>query len=80
MSYDEKWSYSADRIEEYILSLGASGNDHIFVLDACTVRLEPLPDRQVGMLTFPQTRIIIEGPGAETFYHDFYLHFLSGGA
>ena len=71
MRYDEVWSYSVDRIQEYFDSL---------VENSCTVELERMPERQVGRISFPQTRVVIEGEDAEHVYHGFYLHFLSGGA
>lgn len=71
MKYDEVWSYSVDRIQEYFDSL--TEND-------CSVNLESLPERRVGNMCFPQTRVVIEGENAEAIYHKFHLHFLSGGA
>lgn len=46
---------------------------------SCVITLIALPQRPVGLISFPQTRIKIEGPGAEAFYHGFFLHFISGG-
>ncbi len=80
MDHDEIWSYSYERIQEYLLSLGADMDGDIYSLPACTVALESLPDRQLGGLSFARTRVRIEGPGSEEFYHGFRLHFLSGGA
>lgn len=80
MDHDEIWSYSYERIQEYLLSLGADMDGDIYSLPACTVALESLPDRQLGGLSFARTRVRIEGPGSEEFYHEFRLHFLSGGA
>lgn len=79
MIIDEKWSYTYEQIEEYLLGCGASKSGTVYSLDDCTVRLESLPDRPFGHLTFPQTRVIIEGPGAAEFYRLFRLNFLTGG-
>ena len=81
MIYDEKWSYAYGRIREYLLEQGAREHGDVFDLADCTVTLEALPDRKVGELGFEQTRVRIEGPGADDFYHHhFKLKFLSGGA
>ncbi len=88
MTYDEKWSYTYEQIEEYVMSCGAKkagpcGPDASYVcryiLPDCEVTLEALPDRPMGNLVFPNTRIRIEGPGADSFYHGFRLRFISGG-
>ena len=50
-----------------------------FTLPDCTVVIGELPDRYIGGLAFPQTRVQINGPGADPFHHEFKLHFLSGG-
>lgn len=88
MIYDETWSYSYDRIEQYLSDCGAargevscdSSDGSVYLLENCEVTISPLPERTVGKLSLPQTRIRISGPGSEDFYHGFYLHFLSGGA
>ncbi len=80
MAYDEIWSYSYERIQEYLLSRGADMDGDVYALPSCTVALEALSDRQVGGLLFARTRVCMEGPGAEEFHHIFKLHFLSGGA
>lgn len=104
MRYDEKWSYTYDEIEEYLLSCGAirksTGNpDALIVADPgahpepiidsdeyyefempdCKVILVPMPERPFGHFTFPQTRLMIDGPGSEVFYRGFLLNFLTGG-
>lgn len=80
MTYDEIWGYPLSQIEEFILSRGGLKSGESYQLDRCAVNVDPLPDRIVGSLSFPQTRVRIEGEAAEEFYHQFYLHFLSGGA
>lgn len=88
MTYDENWSYPYDQIEAYILSCGAKkeslnrpfvSRGSRYVLDDCEVIIEALPDRPVGLLVFPNTRIRIDGPGADEFYRGFRLRFISGG-
>lgn len=79
MRYDEKWSYSYDQLEEYILGRGAKKEEGSYLLEDCVVYLEALPPRRVGRLEFPVTGVIIEGTGAESFYRGFFLRFLSGG-
>lgn len=79
MIIDEKWSYTYGQIEEYLLGSGASKNGAVYSLENCLVTLEALPDRPAGLLTFPQTRVIIEGSGAQEFYRRFRLNFLTGG-
>ena len=71
MRYDEVWSYSREQISEYLQECGPQ---------SCHIYMESRPDHVVGPLTFPRTRVVIEGPGAEEFHHQFRLHFLSGGA
>ena len=81
MTYNEIWGYSYERIQEYLLSQGAKVHGDVYHLANCVVTLERLPDRKVGELAFEQTRVHIEGPGADDFYHHhFKLKFLSGGA
>lgn len=79
MFIDEKWSYTYEQIERYLLECGAIKDGAVYSLEDCSVRLESLPDRSSGHLTFPQTRVIFDGDGAETFYHGFRLRFLNGG-
>ena len=69
--YDEVWSVSARRITEYFNRVGCAG---------CEITVSPLPDRQLGKLNFPQTRVIIEGENAEILHSAFSVNFLCGGA
>ena len=80
MVYEGIWSYTFDRIEEYILGCGAERSNSVYSMDGCDVELESLPDRPLGPLAIPQTRVRISGQKAEALYQEFYLHFLSGGA
>lgn len=78
--YDETWSYPYEQIEKYLFTCGAAYDGFVYSLEECEVTLRSLPDRVIGKLHLPQTRITISGPGSEAFYHGFYLNFLSGGA
>lgn len=80
MTYSGDWGYTYNQIESYILDCGAVKTGSSYELPDCFIRLEALPPRSVGRLSFPHTRVVIDGPGAEEFYHAFFLHFLSGGA
>ena len=85
MKYDEVWSYPIDRISEYFMSRGAVSHGSTCSISNCliddvAIQLTALDDREVGPISFPQTRVVIEGEKAEDVYHGFYLHFLSGGA
>ncbi|MBR2539258.1 MAG: DUF1952 domain-containing protein [Mogibacterium sp.] len=80
MTYDEKWSYPYEQVENYILTCGAIKTGSTYTLPECIVVLEALPPRLIGHLEFPSTRVLIDGPGADEFYKGFFLNFLSGGA
>ena len=79
-TYDEIWGYEYERIREYLLSQSAAADGDTYVLDSCTVVLDAMPDREVGGMAFPQTRVRIKGSGADEFHHRFKLRFLKGGA
>ena len=89
MKFDEIWAYSIDRIYEYFVACGAERCQEVmgFVLDGVQIRLTSMPDRKVGQLSFPQTRVVMEAESnmipdenVERVHHAFYLNFLSGGA
>ena len=65
--YDEVWAVDADRVKEFFS--GKPGD----------VRVITLPDRRLGSMTMPQTRIIISGENADELYHHFYLSFMTAG-
>lgn len=71
VKYDEIRSVPEKRIREYFASAGTGG---------CEIAVTPMPERQIGRLSFPQTRVVIEGERAEEVYRAFSLNFLSGGA
>ena len=65
--YDEVWAVDAGRIETFF-------KDH-----SNDVTVIPLPDRTLGSMTMPQTRIIITGDKADELYQRFYLSFMTAG-
>ena len=67
MTYDEVWAVDAVRIRTFF----NGQNDDVTVI--------PLPDKTVGPMTIPQTRIIITGVNAEELYRRFYLSFMTAG-
>jgi len=67
MTYDEVWAVDAARIRTFF----NGHNDDVTVI--------PLPDKTVGPMTIPQTRIIITGENAEELYRRFYLSFMTAG-
>lgn len=67
MVYDEVWAVDAERIRNFF-------SDH-----PGDVTVIPMPDRRLGAMTMPQTRIIIRGDDAEELYHRFYLSFMTAG-
>lgn len=80
MYYDNIWAFSAERITEYFLAVGASGSDGRYFLDGCGIVLTKMEDRFVGQLKIAQTKVIIDGENASAVYEKFRLNFLSGGA
>ena len=78
-AYDEIWCYTYERIEEYLLHSTTERRDDTFYTDGCKIMLEALPERNVGSLKLPRTRVRMEGPQSVHFHHTFLLHFLSGG-
>ena len=67
MIYDEIWAVDADRIKDF------------FSENCDCVTVTSLPDRKLGSMVMPQTRIIIEGDNADELYHRFYLSFMTAG-
>lgn len=65
--YDEVWAVDAKRIEAFF-------SDH-----PDDVTVIPLPERKLGSMTMPQTRIIITGDDADELYHRFKLSFMTAG-
>lgn len=78
------WSIPVRRIRAFFTSqkdVCASGED-IFSFGTCRVLLTVLPERRIGTLAFPQTRVEFCGDEADTseLYHRFWLNFISAGA
>lgn len=67
MMYDEIWAVDAERVKSF------------FKDQAGDVMVIPLPDRTLGSMKMPQTRIIITGDNADELYHHFYLSFMTAG-
>ena len=67
MIYDEIWAVDANRVMAFF-------HEHT---DDVTVI--PLPERRLGSMTMPQTRIIITGDNADELYHRFYISFITAG-
>ncbi|MBR3330900.1 MAG: hypothetical protein IKG25_06725 [Mogibacterium sp.] len=65
--YDEVWAVDAERVKAF------------FRENPGEVRVISLPDRKLGSMTMPQTRIIISGENADELYHSFYLSFMTAG-
>lgn len=78
-SYDEIWCHTCEQIEEYLLDCGAERSGDTFLTAGCRITLQTLPDRCIGSLVLPRTRVRMEGPCSKSFHHAFFLHFLSGG-
>lgn len=67
MIYDEVWAVDADRIKDF------------FCENCNDVKVIPLPDRKLGSMVMPQTRIIIRGDNADELYRRFCLCFMTAG-
>lgn len=67
MMYDEVWAVDAKRVEAF------------FRKNPGDVTVISLPDRRLGSMTMPQTRIIITGEDADELYRRFYLSFMTAG-
>lgn len=65
--YDEIWAVDAERVKAFF---GESCDD---------VTVIALPQRMLGPMALPQTRIIIKGEDADELYHRFYLSFMTAG-
>ena len=81
MKHDEIWAVSYERICEFFER--ASGIQPIscgkYSGEGIQIMVSRLPERALGSLRFPQTRVIIDGSGSEDLYKIFRLHFLSAG-
>ena len=67
MRYDEIWAIESERIESFFSSIGGEAE------------VIPMPERRIGSMTMPQTRVIIYGKDAEETHRKFVLQFVSAG-
>ena len=65
--FDEVWAVDKDRIDAFFTEHGGE------------VKVLSLPERKIGLLSVPQTRVIITGEDAEEIHRQFILTFLSAG-
>lgn len=82
MDYDENWGIAFSRVTDYFSSLGDvdKTSDTSFVFRSAEITLEQLPDRRMGSLRFPRTRVCITGDAdADEIHRRFYYRFLSAG-
>ena len=79
--YDEVWGIRSRRAAEFFTDAGGTAGEtgSRFTFENAEVILEPQPDRKLGSLLLPGTRIKITGDGADELYHKFWLKFLSVG-
>lgn len=67
VKYDEVWAVDKDRIDAFFAEHGGEAE------------VISLPERSIGMMTVPQTRVMIYGKNAEEVHRMFILTFLSAG-
>lgn len=67
IKFDEVWAVKKELIDEFFAEHGGEAE----VLS--------LPERSIGMMTVPQTRVMISGENAEEIHRLFLLKFLSAG-
>ncbi len=65
--YDEVWAVDKERIDAFFAEHGGEAE------------VISLPERSIGMMTVPQTRVMIYGQNAEEIHRLFILAFLSAG-
>lgn len=69
--YDEVWALEAERVKAFF---DESRSEH-----KCDVTVIPMPNRSIGPVSMPQTRIIMSGEGADELYRRFCLKFMTAG-
>ena len=69
--YDEVWALETERVKAFF-DESRSGNK-------CHAAVMPMPARNIGPMSVPQTRIIISGEGADELYRRFCLKFMTAG-
>lgn len=65
--YDEVWSIEINEVLEFFKD--QSGD----------VSVTALPEKRIGKVSLPQTRVIIKGDNADDLYRQFFFRFLRGG-
>ena len=82
IAHDEVWGVALWRCREFFASQKdvETLNENRFRYGDCVIELIPLPDRRMGSLVFPNTRLTFsDGACTEKIYRRFYLRFLSAG-
>lgn len=69
--YDEVWALETERVKAFF---DESRSGH-----KCDVDVIAMPDRSIGPISVPQTRIIINGEGADELHRRFCLKFMTAG-
>lgn len=77
------WAVSFDRVDGFLRSDPeiAPQTSGKYVYKACEITLERLPDRRLGSLVFPQSRVELSGADedVEKIYRKLLLQFASAG-
>lgn len=82
MQKSELWAVERNRIADFFrVQEDVSQTAEDFQFRSCRIRLEQLPGRPVGALSFHQTRITFEGEEADLnqIYRRFFMRFISAG-
>lgn len=81
--YTQDWAVSFERIDDFFrndpeITPRAPGQ---YAYKTCEIILARLPDRRLGPLVFPRSRVEISGmdEDAEKIYRRFFLQFASAG-
>lgn len=82
MNYDEIWGIAFPRVSGYFSEQSdvKKENDCLFHYKEARIELEALPDKHMGSMRIPHTRVLISGEeDADALHRRFYLRFLSAG-
>lgn len=82
VNIEELWGISSGRIREFFLSQKdvIQTGENSFSYQQAVVMVTPLPDKKMGSIIIPQTRVTVSGEeGAEEIHRRFELRFLSAG-
>ncbi len=82
VNIEELWGISFDRIREFFLCQKdvIRTGENTFSFQQAVVTVVPLPNKTMGSMTIPQTRVTVAGgEGAEEIHRRFELRFLSAG-